>query len=85
MNHYSCYNIPTANELRDSQNVHSKLVSNMIHMLKMQMNNTPDPKYHRIPISIETYNSIKDCMIAKGYTFMYTPDMSGNYSYHLCA
>jgi len=49
------------------------------------MNNTPDPKYHRIPISIETYTLIKDCMTAKGYTILYTPDMCGNYSYHLCA
>ena len=86
MNHYCCCNnIPSASELRDSQHVHSNLVSNLIHMLKMQMNNTPDPKYHRIPISIETYTLIKDCMTAKGYTILYTPDMCGNYSYHLCA
>ena len=82
---HCCCNIPTATELRDSVNVHSNLVSNLIHLLKMQLKNTPDPKYHRIPISIETYNSIKDCMISKGYTFVYAPDVCGNVSYHLCA
>jgi hypothetical protein len=80
---YACHNIPTANELRETHNVHNRIVNSLIKLLKDQLEMTSDPRYHCIPISSEMYNEVYHCLSAKGYKFFYKPDLSDKMSYHI--
>ena len=81
---YTCLNVPTASELRETHNVHNRVVNSLIKLLKDQLEMTTDPRYHCIPISNEMYNEVYHCLSAKGYTFITKPDLSGNLSLHIC-